>query len=44
MKKGMSMERRALIAFVASMAFFLLYDALYLEPKMREQRARREVQ
>ena len=44
MKKGMSMERRALIAFVASMAFFLLYDALYLAPKMREQRSRREAQ
>lgn len=44
MKKGMSMERRALIAFVASMAFFLLYDALYLAPKMREQRSRREAE
>lgn len=44
MSKGMSMERRALIAFVASMAFFLLYDALYLAPKMREQRAQREAQ
>lgn len=42
--KGMSMERRALIAFVASMAFFLLYDALYLAPKMRDQRARRDAQ
>ena len=42
--KGMSMERRALIAFVASMGFFLLYDALYLQPKMREQRSEREAQ
>ncbi len=44
MKKPMSMERRALLAFVASMAFFLLYDALYLAPKMRDQRAKREAQ
>jgi YidC/Oxa1 family membrane protein insertase len=36
------MERRALIAFVASMALFLLYDSLYLAPKMKEERARRE--
>ena len=40
--KGMSMERRALIAFVASMVLFLGYDALYLGPKMKAQRARRE--
>lgn len=42
MSKTFGMERRALIAFVASMALFLLYDALYLAPKMREERARRE--
>ncbi|MCI0451289.1 MAG: membrane protein insertase YidC [Candidatus Latescibacteria bacterium] len=42
MSKSFGMERRALIAFVASMALFLLYDALYLAPKMREERARRE--
>jgi hypothetical protein len=40
MSKTFGMERRALIAFVASMALFLLYDSLYLAPKMREQRAR----
>ncbi len=42
MSKTFGMERRALIAFLASMALFLLYDALYLAPKMREQRERRE--
>ncbi len=42
MSKTLGMERRALIAFVLSMAFFLLYDALYLAPKMRDQRAKRE--
>lgn len=42
MSKTFGIERRALIAFVASMALFLLYDSLYLAPKMREQRARRE--
>ena len=42
MSKTFGMERRALIAFVASMALFLLYDALYLAPKMRDQRAKRE--
>jgi len=40
--KRMSTERRALIAFVASMVLFLAYDALYLGPKMKAQRARRE--
>jgi YidC/Oxa1 family membrane protein insertase len=43
MSKTFGIERRALIAFVASMALFLLYDSLYLAPKMREQRERREV-
>jgi YidC/Oxa1 family membrane protein insertase len=42
MSKTFGMERRALLAFAASMALFLLYDALYLAPKMREERARRE--
>jgi len=42
MSKTFGMERRALIAFVASMALFLLYDSLYLAPKMRDQRAKRE--
>lgn len=42
MSKTFGMERRALIAFVASMALFLLYDSLYLAPKMREQREQRE--
>ena len=40
MSKGFSMERRALIAFVASMVLFLAYDALFLAPKTRERRAR----
>lgn len=39
----MSMERRALIAFVASMLLFLAYDALYLSPKMKKQQAREQV-
>ncbi len=42
MSKTFGMERRALLAFVASMALFLLYDALYLAPKTKEQRAKRE--
>ncbi|HLF23113.1 MAG TPA: hypothetical protein VI565_04250, partial [Burkholderiales bacterium] len=42
MSKTFGIERRALIAFVASMALFLLYDSLYLAPKMREQREQRE--
>lgn len=33
----MSMERRALLAFVASMLLFLAYDALYLSPRMKKQ-------
>jgi YidC/Oxa1 family membrane protein insertase len=41
MSGGMSTERRALIAFVASMALFFAYDAIFLAPKMKEQRARR---
>ncbi|HEU4365344.1 MAG TPA: membrane protein insertase YidC [Candidatus Krumholzibacteria bacterium] len=44
MSKGFSMERRALVAFVASMALFLAYDALFLAPKMKEQRARRQAE
>ncbi len=42
MSQGVSMERRALIAFVASMVLFLAYDAIFVSPKMKEQRARRE--
>ena len=37
----MKIERRALIAFVASMLLFLAYDAFYLSPKMEKQRERR---
>jgi YidC/Oxa1 family membrane protein insertase len=33
----MSMERRALLAFVASMLLFLAYDALYLSPRVKKQ-------
>lgn len=40
----MKIERRALIAFVLSMLLFLLYDAVYLSPKMEKQRERREQQ
>ena len=40
--KPMSMERRALLAFAISMLLFLAYDALYLAPKMRKERERRE--
>jgi YidC/Oxa1 family membrane protein insertase len=36
------MERRALIAFVASMVLFLAYDALYLSPKQKKMEARRQ--
>lgn len=36
----MSMERRALLAFVASMLLFLAYDALYLSPRMEKKRER----
>jgi YidC/Oxa1 family membrane protein insertase len=35
-------ERRALLAFAISMLLFVAYDALYLGPKMKEQRAKRE--
>jgi YidC/Oxa1 family membrane protein insertase len=42
MSKDVRMERRALIAFAASMALFLLYDGVYLAPRMRKERARRE--
>lgn len=44
MSKGFSMERRALVAFVASMVLFLAYDAIFLAPKMKEQRARRQAE
>ncbi|MDH5627648.1 MAG: membrane protein insertase YidC, partial [Candidatus Krumholzibacteria bacterium] len=44
MSKGFSMERRALIAFVASMALFFGYDALFLAPKMKKERARRQAE
>jgi len=37
----MSMERRALLAFVASMVLFLAYDALYLSPRVKKQEAAR---
>ena len=37
----MKIERRALLAFVASMLLFLAYDAFYLSPKMERQRERR---
>lgn len=39
----MSMERRALLAFVASMLLFLAYDALYLGPRGRKQAERRRI-
>lgn len=38
----MSMERRALIAFVLSMALFLVYDAVYLGPKTKHEREQRQ--
>jgi YidC/Oxa1 family membrane protein insertase len=44
MSKGLSMERRALIAFVASMVLFLGYDALFLAPKMKEKRERQQTE
>lgn len=37
----MKMEKRALLAFVASILLFLAYDALYLSPRVEKQRARR---
>lgn len=37
----MKMEKRALIAFVASILLFLAYDAIYLSPKVEKQRAKR---
>jgi YidC/Oxa1 family membrane protein insertase len=40
--KALSTERRALVAFALSMLLFLVYDALYLAPKMKKERARRE--
>ncbi len=44
MSKGVSMERRALIAFVLSMVLFLGYDAIFIRPKIKEERARREAE
>jgi YidC/Oxa1 family membrane protein insertase len=44
MSTGFSMERRALIAFVASMVLFFAYDALFLAPKMKKERARRQAE
>jgi len=38
----MSMERRALIAFVLSMAVFFAYDALYVRPRLKKARVRQE--
>jgi YidC/Oxa1 family membrane protein insertase len=41
----MKLEKRALMAFVASILLFLAYDALYLSPrveKQREERARQQ--
>ena len=35
-------ERRALLAFAISMLLFVAYDALYLGPKMKEQRAKND--
>ncbi|MDH3197224.1 MAG: membrane protein insertase YidC [Candidatus Krumholzibacteria bacterium] len=35
------MERRALVAFLASIALFFAYDALFLSPKLKKERARR---
>jgi len=35
-------ERRALLAFAISMVLFVAYDALYLGPRMKAQRERRE--
>lgn len=35
-------ERRALLAFAISMVLFVAYDALYLGPKMKQQRERRD--
>jgi YidC/Oxa1 family membrane protein insertase len=37
----MSMEKRALLAFVASILLFLAYDYFYLSPRVKEQRLRR---
>ena len=40
----MSMERRALLAFVASMLLFLGYDAIFLGPRREEARERRRME
>jgi YidC/Oxa1 family membrane protein insertase len=37
----MKMEKRALLAFVASILLFLAYDYFYLSPRVKEQRERR---
>ena len=36
----MSVTRRALFAFVLSMALFLAYDAIYLSPKVKQRQAK----
>jgi YidC/Oxa1 family membrane protein insertase len=38
------MERRALLAFVASMVLFLAYDAIYLSPRVKKQQEQRRAQ
>jgi YidC/Oxa1 family membrane protein insertase len=40
----MKMEKRALMAFVASILLFLAYDYFYLSPRVKEQKARRQVE
>ena len=40
----MKMEKRALMAFVASILLFLAYDYFYLSPKGKEQRQHRAVE
>jgi len=40
----MKMEKRALMAFVASILLFLAYDYFYLAPKVKEQRFQRAIE
>ncbi|NIM19334.1 MAG: membrane protein insertase YidC [Candidatus Latescibacteria bacterium] len=40
----MSLEKRAFFAFILSMLLFLVYDYLYLAPKMKERQALRRAQ
>jgi YidC/Oxa1 family membrane protein insertase len=42
--KPLSTEKRALLAFLISMVMFVAYDALYLAPRMKAQRAKREAE